>query len=82
MTTGRINQVSLLDKVAHRSQLLTRQRKDAIKLGFTAPFSLFLEQVQSMPYERLASTLSFFGFLNLRSRNHDLNESIAAKKDE
>ena len=81
MTTGRINQVSLLDNEAEKTSertpklLVTTQRKDWSQKKQTPKRKPPPKTIQSLvfetkdakvPRERLASTLSFFGFLNLQ----------------
>ena len=105
MTTGRINQVSLLDieKRSKRNEPIRpspkpdKERRAEVGPGakeqahtwilhtvFPHPNSnlLFWTRGKKLPScEGLASTLGFFGFLNLRSRNHDLDEN-GAKLDQ
>src|SRR4051812_37661529 len=89
MTTGRINQVSLLDMSSatelpsgRTEENSNRQRSEKrLKWAETryrhVLQSLVLNKRQSCRVRELAHTLSFFGFLNLRSRYHDLDENVA-----
>src|ERR1700760_566729 len=88
MTTGRINQVSLLDmRLKHfpkrRAQLKPTKIEEKefsrqVRISLY-PQSLVLNKRQSCRVKELASTLSFFGFLSLRSRHRDLDENVIHK---